>query len=103
MLIMVALYFIVFSGLSILKHVSFFSTGLDLGIYEQVIWGFSHGKTVTSMIEAPINHVQPILLLLIPFYLLLSSFLLLQTNILLFYLQHSPLLLLLFLANQEIY
>ncbi len=73
MLIMVALYFIVFSGLSILKHVSFFSTGLDLGIYEQVIWGFSHGKIVTSMIETPINHVQPFLLLVIPFYLLYQS------------------------------
>lgn len=71
----ILLYFVMFSILSILKHISFFSTGLDLGFYNQGMWGLIHGIMPTSITGYPLlgSHVQPVLLLLTPFYFLYHS------------------------------
>ena len=73
--VVVLLYFLVFSILSILKHISFFSTGYDLGYYNQGMWGLINGILATSVGEAPLfgYHLEPILFLIAPFYLIYPS------------------------------
>jgi predicted neutral ceramidase superfamily lipid hydrolase len=44
------IYFILFSLLTIFKHQAFFSTGHDLGIYDQVVWGYKNFHFANSLI-----------------------------------------------------
>lgn len=70
--ILIILYFITFSTLSILKHYSFNSQGYDLGIFDKAIWDMSRGnfKGMHSLHGRPYFgfHFNPIILLNVPFY-----------------------------------
>ncbi|MDA1196660.1 MAG: DUF2079 domain-containing protein [Nanoarchaeota archaeon] len=68
-------FFVVVTLLAVFKHLSFYSTGFDLGLYNQVIFGLSNGADYSSVLGYTIfgDHVQPILFLLLPFYVLFSS------------------------------
>lgn len=68
-------YFSIFSTLSVLKHLSFYSTGYDLGIYDQTLYGFSEGKLFYSTVGFPLlgMHIEPILFLILPVYMLFKS------------------------------
>ncbi len=70
--ILIIIYFITFSTLSILKHYSFNSTGYDLGILDKTVWDFSKGnfKGMNSLLGRPYFgfHFEPIILINVPFY-----------------------------------
>jgi len=69
--LIVILYILIFSTLTILKHISFNSTAYDLGLYDQTIWGYSKGRILFNTVRE-INllgdHVHPILFLIAPLY-----------------------------------
>ena len=75
---LILLYIITFFWLAMLRHLSFNSSGFDLGIYDQVTWNTLHGRWFfyTSTGQPALhfsNHVSPILLLVAPFYLIHSG------------------------------
>ena len=79
-LILTAFYFLVFSSLSILKHLSFHSSYLDLGLESQIVWNTSQGRFLESsfgpagqIVSALSFHVSPISALLVPFYWIWSD------------------------------
>ena len=71
---------LIFSVLSVLKHSTFHSFTLDLGIMSQVTWNTAHGRMFETSLDRAIdtkldgsylgNHVRPIFLLLAPLHLL---------------------------------
>ena len=76
--VLVLIYIVTFSTLSVLKHDNFYSFTFDLGIMSQVMWNTAHGRVFEISLDRPLdtpligsylgNHVRPILLLLAPFY-----------------------------------
>jgi uncharacterized membrane protein len=78
LLVLVMIYSVTFSALSILKHDNFYSFTFDLGIMSQVLWNTAHGQFFELSLDRPLdtpligsylgNHVRPILLLIAPFY-----------------------------------
>lgn len=75
---LVLLYLATFFWLALLRHLSFNSSGFDLGIYDQVTWNTLHGRfffytTTGQPLLHFSNHVSPILLLVAPFYLIHSG------------------------------
>lgn len=66
---------LIIAALSILKHISFFSTGYDLAIYDQAMWGYAHGKILDSIMGFPLlgGHIELILFILTPLYLIFQS------------------------------
>lgn len=78
--LLIVIYFLVFSSLSILKHLSLHSTYLDLGLESQVVWNTTQGRFLEAsfgpsgeLISALSFHVSPISLFLAPFYWLFSD------------------------------
>ncbi|MBI2864144.1 MAG: DUF2079 domain-containing protein [Chloroflexi bacterium] len=77
--VFMAIYFLVFGALSVLRHDSLRSNAYDLGIFDQVIWNTSQGRLFdeTVMIEYTStllgNHFSPILLFFVPLYWLFSD------------------------------
>ncbi len=74
----ILLYILTFIWLAILRHLSFNSSGFDLGIYDQVVWNTLHGRpffytTTGQPLLHLSNHASPILLLVAPFYLIYSG------------------------------
>jgi uncharacterized membrane protein len=73
---LVAVYALLFGALSLVRHWSFHSTGLDLGVFDQVIWNTSQGRFMESTLSldrcAPHSflgdHFSPILAALVPLY-----------------------------------
>lgn len=73
---LVAAYAIVFGALSLIRHWSFHSTGLDLGVFDQVIWNTSQGHFMESTLSLDRctphsffgDHFSPVLLALVPLY-----------------------------------
>ncbi len=67
----VIIYFLFFSVITVMRHNSFNSTAYDLGIFDQTIWGYSHGEMLLNTVRG-INllgdHMHPILFLLAPLY-----------------------------------
>lgn len=71
-------YTVVYSTLSIVRYNTFHAYTFDLGIQNQAVWNTAHGRwfetSIGRMTNAELigsylgNHVQPILLLLAPFY-----------------------------------
>ena len=68
-------YFLLFSYLSITRHLSLHSTYLDLGLESQIVWNTSQGRFLETsfgqegrLISALSFHVSPVSLLLSPFY-----------------------------------
>lgn len=74
----VALYVAVFFWLAMQRHLSFDSSGFDLGIYDQVVWNTLHGRwffyTTTGVPTLHFsNHVSFNILLIAPLYLIHSG------------------------------
>ena len=69
-------YALVFGALSLIRHWSFHSTGLDLGVFDQVVWNTSQGRFMESTLSLDRcvphsflgDHFSPILLALVPLY-----------------------------------
>lgn len=75
---LILLYIAAFFWLAMLRHLSFNSSGFDLGIYDQVTWNTLHGRwffyTTTGQPTLHFsNHVSPNLLLVALFYLIHSG------------------------------
>src|ERR1700674_2472433 len=72
-------YFVLYSVLSVLRHVTYHSFGPDLGIFDQVFWNTTQGRfleSTMSLVQAQphsylADHFSPIYLLLMPAYLLI--------------------------------
>ncbi|TMB60347.1 MAG: DUF2079 domain-containing protein [Chloroflexi bacterium] len=72
-------YFILYSVLSVLRHVTYHSFGPDLGIFDQVFWNTTQGRlfeSTMSLVQPQphsylADHFSPIYLLLVPFYALI--------------------------------
>ena len=74
-----AIYFVLYSVLSVLRHVTYHSFGPDLGIFDQVFWNTVHGRVLESTMSLAqgqphsylADHFSPVYLLLVPAYALL--------------------------------
>lgn len=73
--LLVASYFILFSGLSILRHQSLNSSYLDLGLESQAVWNTSQGRFFETsfgssgqVVSALSYHTTPIIILVAPLY-----------------------------------
>jgi uncharacterized membrane protein len=72
----VIIYTIIFSYFTILKHFSFQTYSLDLGIYEQSLWSTLNGFYLYNTVEFGTHfrtHFDPIILLLLPIYKIFPS------------------------------
>ena len=73
---LVIVYALVFAALSLVRHWSFHSTGLDLGVFDQVLWNTSQGRFMESTLSLDQctphsffgDHFSPILVALVPLY-----------------------------------
>ncbi len=71
-------YFVLYSVLSVLRHVTYHSLGPDLGIFDQVFWNTIHGRALESTMSLAqgqphsylADHFSPVYLLLVPAYAL---------------------------------
>lgn len=69
-------YAVLFATLSLLRHWSFHSTGLDLGVFDQIVWNTSQGRFMESTLSLDRcvphsffgDHFSPILIALVPLY-----------------------------------
>ena len=72
-------YFVLYSILSVLRHVTYHSFGPDLGIFDQVFWNTTQGRfleSTMSLVQAQphsylADHFSPVYLLSMPAYLLI--------------------------------
>src|SRR6202023_3421573 len=72
-------YFVLYSVLSVLRHVPYHSFGPDLGIFDQVFWNTTQGRfleSTMSLVQAQphsylADHFSPVYLVLMPAYLLI--------------------------------
>src|SRR5713101_8975139 len=72
-------YFVIYSILSVLRHVTYHSFGPDLGIFDQVFWNTTQGRfleSTMSLVQAQphsylADHFSPVYLLLMPAYALI--------------------------------
>src|ERR1700687_6189622 len=71
-----AAYFLIYAVLSVLRHESYHSNGLDLALFDQVFCNSSQGRPFESTMAQAIavphsmlgDHFSPVFLLLVPFY-----------------------------------
>jgi len=73
LIMLIAVFAIFFSVLSIQQHRAFLTNGLDLGNVDQALWNTAQGRFLQFTIMAPVEsrlalHVEPILLFFVPFY-----------------------------------
>ena len=72
-------YFLLYSVLSVLRHLTYHSFGPDLGIFDQVFWNTTQGRffeSTMSLVQAQphsylADHFSPVYLLLMPAYALI--------------------------------
>jgi uncharacterized membrane protein len=72
-------YFVLYSVLSVVRHVTYHSFGPDLGIFDQVFWNTTQGRVLEStmsLVQAQphsylADHFSPVYLLLMPAYALI--------------------------------
>ena len=67
----IAVYFLLFSAFSVMRHASLNSTAYDLAIFDQTLWGYSNGEMLTNTVRGVnllADHAQPILFLIAPLY-----------------------------------
>jgi len=77
--VLASTYFVLYSVLSVLRHVTYHSFGPDLGIFDQVFWNTTQGRfleSTMSLVQAQphsylADHFSPVYLLLMPAYLLI--------------------------------
>jgi hypothetical protein len=57
-LALAAVYFLVYSTLSVLRHESYHSSGFDLGLFDQVFWNTTQGRPFESTMSQalPVPH-----------------------------------------------
>jgi uncharacterized membrane protein len=75
-LALTALYFAVYSTLTVLRHQSYHSLGFDLGLFDQVFWNTTQGRPFESTMSQALpvphsllgDHFSPIFWLVVPFY-----------------------------------
>jgi len=73
---MASVYFLLYATLSVLRHESYHSLGLDLGLFDQIFWNTTQGRpfesTMSLGVAAPHSllgdHFSPVFLLLVPLY-----------------------------------
>ncbi len=71
--LLILLFAVFFSVLAVQGHRTFQTNGLDLGNVDQALWNTAHGRFLHFTLMAPVQsrlalHVEPILLLAVPFY-----------------------------------
>jgi uncharacterized membrane protein len=71
--LLILAFAVTFATLSVRRHAALASNGLDLGNVNQALWNTAHGDFLAFTNMAPVRsrlalHVEPILLLLVPFY-----------------------------------
>jgi len=70
----IAAYFLFFSIITVLRHLSLNSTAFDLAIFDQTIWGYSTGHIIFNTVRG-LNllgdHMHPLLFLFAPLYKLI--------------------------------
>src|SRR2546423_7429338 len=72
-------YFLLYSVLSVLRHLTYHSFGSDLGLFDQVFWNTTQGRFFESTMSLAQpqphsyigDHFSPIYLLLLPVYALI--------------------------------
>jgi uncharacterized membrane protein len=70
--LLLALYVLVFSWLSIQQHRAFHTRALDLGQFDQAIWNTTHGRFFVNTLKPPNTlayHFSPLMALISPLYL----------------------------------
>jgi uncharacterized membrane protein len=73
---LVLAYFVLYTILSVLRHVTFHSFGPDLGLFDQIFWNTTQGRPweSTMSLAQPMphsyfsDHFSPVYLLVLPFY-----------------------------------
>lgn len=84
-LLLIAGYFALFATLSLLRYSNFRAAGVDIAIFDQVLWLLSRFKGTTSTIRGMNlfgDHFAPVLFLLVPLYWIkgnVTALLLVQT------------------------
>jgi uncharacterized membrane protein len=78
LVLLMALFALTFGWLSLQRHAAFETNGFDLGNVNQALWNTAHGRFLQFTNMAPVDsrlalHVEPILLLLVPFYWLVPD------------------------------
>ncbi len=71
--LLLALYVLVFSWLSIQQHRAFHTRALDLGQFDQAIWNTAHGRFFVNTLKPPNTlgfHFSPLMGLISPLYLI---------------------------------
>jgi uncharacterized membrane protein len=71
-----AVYSLLYIALSVLRHDSYHSFGFDLGLFNQVFWNTTQGRSFESTMSQALpiphsllgDHFSPVFLLLMPFY-----------------------------------
>ncbi|MDM8521362.1 DUF2079 domain-containing protein [Anaerolineales bacterium HSG6] len=71
--VLIASFALFFSTLALQQHATFQTNGLDLGNVDQTLWNTAHGRFLQFSLMWPIEsrlalHVEPILLVFVPFY-----------------------------------
>src|SRR2546430_15439939 len=69
-------YFLLYSVLSVLRHLTYHSFGFDLGLFDQVFWNTTQGRLFESTMSQALpiphsllgDHFSPVFLLVMPFY-----------------------------------
>jgi len=70
---LIVLFAVMFSALALNRHAAFETNGFDLGNVNQAVWNSAHGRLLAFTNMAPLTnrlalHVEPVLLLFVPFY-----------------------------------
>jgi uncharacterized membrane protein len=85
--IIVALFALVYCSISLVNHYQFRTSAYDLGIYNNMLYSYSHFKLNYTSIQQPVvphafaDHFEPIFFLFAPFYWLFGSYTLLIIQI----------------------
>ncbi len=80
LMVIIVIYILVFSGLTIIKYNAYSYSGRDATFYSQALWSALHGKFFYCTIKASegvssqmFDHIEPIMFLMLPFYAVFSS------------------------------
>jgi uncharacterized membrane protein len=71
--VLIAAFALFFGALAVQQHRVFLTNGLDIGNVDQALWNSAQGRWLQFTLMAPVEsrlalHIEPILLLLVPFY-----------------------------------
>jgi uncharacterized membrane protein len=73
LILLIVAFAVFFSALAVQQHHTFQTNGLDLGNVDQALWNTAQGRFLQFTLMTPIRsrlalHIEPILLLFVPFY-----------------------------------